>query len=237
MAGFSESPSPPPNYTTMKLTSNECELIGVLIGDGFIYKRDNHYRFGFTGNQRTDNAYYDYLLKLIRSVTGKSARKVNRFRGVRIVVNSKSYVMRLIEFFELPFGAGKCTAVVIPKPIFNNWDLAKHTLRGIADTDGSVFLSDKPGSPGYPSIEITTTSKRLALQIKELLEKHGFRVSKIRSYTSKLSTVPCFKIDLYGRNNLKMWLDNVGFSNPHKLSIAATGVTLQDREPTPALLS
>lgn len=81
-------------------------------------------------------------------------------------------------------------------------------------------MADKQGSPKYPSIEMTTTSKALAFQLKEILEKRGFRVAKIWSYRSKLSKTRAYKVPLNGRKNVARWIREIGFSNSYKLKMA-----------------
>ncbi|MBW2994157.1 LAGLIDADG family homing endonuclease, partial [Candidatus Woesearchaeota archaeon] len=105
-----------------------------------------------------------------------------------------------------------------------DWRLAKHTIRGIADTDGSIFTANKHGSPNYPSIEITTSSYSLALQIRQILRQKDFRVAKIWSYKSKLSKRTTYKVPLNGKKNLAKWLKEISFSNPHKLKKALSAV-------------
>ncbi|MCX6750979.1 MAG: hypothetical protein NTZ83_05960 [Candidatus Pacearchaeota archaeon] len=104
----------------------------------------------------------------------------------------------------------------IPQIIFDNWELARYTLRGIMDSDGSVFVSRKPGIERYPSMEITTTSLRLANQIRFLLIERGFRVTKIRSALSKTSKRIAYRVCLYGKENIRKWLREIGFSNLYK---------------------
>ena len=112
---------------------------------------------------------------------------------------------------------GKCEKVIIPEVIVSNWNLAKHTIRGIIDTDGSVFGADKPGSASYPSIETTTSSIKLAIQIKGILQSRGFRVANIWKYKSRNSKISSYKIPLNGYWNLEKWLNEISFSNPRKL--------------------
>ncbi len=198
----------------------EAELIGALLGDGHIYRRNRKYIVGFTGNPITDRDYFEYLKKLISTVWHKEAKIKFRERAVRIQLNSKSLVYRLIEEFKIPFYKGKCAKVKIPKQIAKDWKLAKCAIRGVMDTDGSVFMADKPGSPNYPSIELTTTSKDLSEQVRNLLRNQGFKVANIWAYCSKTSVLPAYKVPLNGRQNLEKWIREIGFSNPHKKSIA-----------------
>jgi hypothetical protein len=162
----------------MRLTKGVAELIGVLIGDGYIYTNNRKYQIGFVGSPKTDREYFEKLKVLILNEWNKNITITLRERGLRIILYSKEICNFLINELKLEHGQDKCENVIIPEPILKNWDLAKHTIRGIVDTDGSVFVSDKPGAPNYPSIEITTTSLNLALQLKSVLESRNFRVAK-----------------------------------------------------------
>ena len=204
----------------MTKSEMEAELIGALIGDGYISLASGKYIIGFTGHPRDDLEYYDYLLDLIQKAWLKKANCKFRERALRMQFNSKEICMRLINHFGLCYGAGKSFKGSIPKIIFENWKLLRYTIRGIVDTNGSVFGSKKPGVEKYPAVEITTKSISLAKQLKETLLLQGFRVTKIRShYCSGWETggiTPTYKVCLYGQNNLKHWLDEIGCSNPIK---------------------
>ncbi len=121
---------------------------------------------------------------------------------------------------QLPFGRGKCEKVKIPETIAKDWNLVKYAIRGIMDTDGTVFVSKKPGVERYPTMEITTTSQLLAGQLREILLKQSFRVGNIRKSTSKLSKLPAYRVPLYGKENLRKWIKEIGFSNKYKLDRA-----------------
>ncbi len=171
--------------------------------------------------------YFYKIQELIWKVWQKEARIVERERGLRMTFGSKRAFEDWRIGLKLPYGEGKCECITIPDIIANDWNLAKHTIRGIVDTDGSVFTADKPGSPNYPSIEITTSSYSLALQLKEILEKQDFRVAKIWKYKSKLSSRTTYKIPLNGYDNLAKWLKEIGFSNPNKLNRAISALKIK----------
>jgi len=204
----------------MKISNELAELIGIIIGDGNIYRKNNKYRVGFTGDIVNDKEYFEYIKKLIKKEWNKDARIFIGGRGLRIVINSKEVCNFLINELKLPYGEGKGEKVVVPEIIAQNWDIVRHTIRGIVDTDGSVFISKKPRIEKYPSIEITTTSQKLAVQLKEILEVRGFRVNKIRVVLSKNSILPINRIALNGKVQLKKWKEEIGFSNPYKLERA-----------------
>lgn len=194
-----------------------AELIGIILGDGNLSNPKNHYRIGFTGDPIRDREYFDYIKELIRIVWNKDARIFRDGRAIRIVINSKQVFLNLTQKHKLPVGDGKSYKVIIPEGIVNQWGLAKHTIRGFVDTDGSIFTANKRGSPNYPSIELNTCSFGLALQLRDVLTAHGFRVNKIREDLHKKNLKgPCYKVVLNGYENVAKWLFHIGFSNPVK---------------------
>lgn len=88
------------------------------------------------------------------------------------------------------------------------WGLSKWTVRGIMDTDGTLFFSKKTyNEPIYPTIELRTCNRKLANQIEALLSKQAFR-ARLRGNENE-----GFHVALYGREMLKKWVDEIGFSN------------------------
>ena len=203
-----------------QLTFEECELIGALLGDGHISTKSGKYIIGFTGNKETDKEYFVKLEDLISLAWKKKTKSKITENVIMLTFYSKQLVEHLTNELGLPANKGKCLRAKIPKQIYLDWALAKNTIRGLIDTDGSVFVSDKRGAPRYPSIEFTTTSKVLAIQVKKLLSRRGFRVANIWSYCSKLSKHTTYKVPLNGRGNLEKWIKEIGFSNPYKLERA-----------------
>jgi len=194
----------------------EAELIGALIGDGYISLACKKYIVGFTGHPEGDVEYYKYLANLIEIVWGKKIIAKVRLRGLRMKLYSKEVCNHLVAEVGLVAGDKKAYSAKIPEYILINWDLLKHTIRGFADTDGSVFCSKKPGVEKYPAIELNTCSLVLAGQLREALLGHGFRVANLRSCSSVLSNHLCYKVCLHGKKNLAKWMDEIGFSNPTK---------------------
>ncbi|MEI6732043.1 MAG: LAGLIDADG family homing endonuclease [archaeon] len=204
----------------ISLNENNAELIGVIAGDGHIHQKNNKYRIGFAGHLVTDKEYFGYLQSLIKKEWEKDGKIVFRENKLQMIINSKEVCLFLINDLKMPYGKGKSLKIEIPELILKDWILLKRFIRGIVDTDGTVFVSKKPRIEKYPSIEITSISKKMAEQIKSALEIHGFRVSKIWSFEQKMSDNLCYRFGLYGQKNLRKWLDEISFSNPFKLERA-----------------
>ena len=133
-------------------SDSELELVGAIIGDGHIHMKPPKYHFGLTGNKVSDREYFLKLAGLIEKVWHKKTNIFVSGGGLRIRVYSRAIVKRLTSFYGLPFNDGKCYRVSIPEFLIGNFKNLRHVIRGITDTDGSVFVSDKPGSPNYPSL-------------------------------------------------------------------------------------
>jgi len=204
----------------MKITEKRAEVVGIYLGDGYIYTKDNKWQIGFVGNPKTDLTLFENLKKIIKDEWNKEVNFKIRTKGLRMVFRSKEIKEFLIDYLKLPFGEGKCEKIFIPNQIIGNWDLVKYVIRGLADTDGTIFVSKKKGVENYPAIEITTTSKILAEQLKEILSEKSFHVANIHKSKSKTSKRVAYRIALYGRENVKKWVNEIGFSNKYKLERA-----------------
>ena len=89
-------------------------------------------------------------------------------------------------------------------------------LRGIADTEGTVFFDLRPiYDLPYPRIQICTTSSFLASQIREILGGMRFNI-----YTreDRRTERPVFHAEIYGLAQLQKWLMEIGFSNEKHLN-------------------
>src|SRR3989338_2898154 len=129
----------------MELNENVAELIGVIIGDGNIHRNRKKYRIGITTGKRSeDYAHFLYLQNIISREWKKSPFIRIREHSLSMVFDSKEICLFLNEELGLPYGEGKCERVVIPEELLRDWKLTRRCLRGIVDTDGTVFAVKKP---------------------------------------------------------------------------------------------
>ena len=124
----------------MKITPGIAEIVGIYIGDGHIYRKDNKFQIGFTGNPITDLELFERLKELIKKEFDKDINFKIRARGLRTAFRSKIVSNLLVNELGLTYGKGKSERVIIPEKIASDWDLARHTIRGIMDTDGSFSI-------------------------------------------------------------------------------------------------
>ena len=207
-----------------ELTPKLAELVGLIIGDGHIMynSKKRIYRLTISGDVKEDKKYFRKILKTIFEITNRvpkiRERKVivrGEYKGdsLELYTNHKKFVEYLINELELTYGGDKAFKVIIPTK-FLDWNYSKHILKGIFESDGSLYFSRSKVMkyPSYPRLEIRTSSKRLAYQILEILNKRNYN---IRIMETKYGD---FKVYLSGEEMLNKWLKEVGFSNVNTIT-------------------
>lgn len=187
-----------------------CEFVGAIIGNGNLWTDGSRYRVEITGHPQLDKEYFDYLSTIAYRLFKKKPYPLHvRQRGLRWRLQSKAAYMSLSEI-GLPTGRGKSRKVAIPDLILTKkWVLVKWTIRGIMDTDGTLFFSKKTYDyPIYPTIELRTISKKLSNQLETVLLQNDFRARR------RGDEARGFHVALYGFAMLKRWMNEIGFSNP-----------------------
>tara|TARA_Y100000310_G_scaffold138215_1_gene137111 strand:+ start:2298 stop:3038 length:741 start_codon:yes stop_codon:yes gene_type:complete len=201
----------------MEITEELSELVGIIIGDGNIHynKKTRKYYIEITGNPKREAEYFKYISSLFKRIIHKPGKIRISGRGLRLRVYSKYFVEFLINDLNLHYNYGKAYVVTIPKQILEDKDLTIKCLRGIFDTDGSYFLSDKGYRKDYPCLEITSCSKNLVKQIIQFMKK-DFRIKYRTLERGKFATK--YVLSLNGELETKKWFEKIGSSNPYKLT-------------------
>ncbi len=184
-----------------------AELIGATLGDGNIYDRRPFY-VEFTGDPMKDEYYFTHvLLPIVIDEVGKSPRLFVRERGLRFRVFSKSFVEWLKEM-GIPAGRARGTASA-PESIASNMSLMNRCVRGVHDTDGSVYFDMRPAYKNpYPRLELHMKNVDLIRQISGFFGDIGIVHSLVKTKNS---------IETAGVEPLRKYLRTVGFSNLHHI--------------------
>lgn len=198
-----------------------AELIGILTGDGFM----NHYTsrgwnefvIEISGDSRHDKIYHTtYISPLIKKLFSIEPRVYysKNENSMKLALRSKHIFLFLKE---LGFPCGKKGQIQIPEWIKNNDKFMTAFLRGFADTDGCLAIKKR----NYLVIRLCSISVILFQDIDIWLRKKGFTLSwgqytQYDKRTEKQYT-RC-SMDINGRRHLKMWMEQIGFSNERHLS-------------------
>ena len=193
----------------MQLDASHAEFCGTIMGDGNLWTNNRKYEITITGNIENDRDYFDKLVSFVRKKVGKNPYYRIRGRGLRLTIYSKNYYKFLTENVGLKDRMLKSESG-IPASIMDNPGFLKRFIRGLFDTDGTIFLSNKKGSPNYPTLEIASSNIKLVNDLHSSLCGFGFRAHK------RKTTKNGYKVSVYGRKMIMKWNSLIGSSNPYK---------------------
>jgi len=193
----------------LSLNEEMAEFCGVIMGDGNIWSNGRKYEVTITGNIINDKEYFDTLYTFIETSIKKKPYYRIRGRGLRISIYSKEFHNFITQHIGIPEREAKSDSG-IPSSIMSNKAFLRRFIRGVFDTDGTVFISNKPGSPNYPSLEISNSNVSLIRDIYDSLNSMNFRVHK------RLASRGEYKVSIYGKRMIKKWGCVIGSSNPNK---------------------
>lgn len=132
------------------------------------------------GSKAERSYYSSYVQPLFEEVTGVPATRTKRKYVGGYVVGIRCCRKEAYQLFHrvLGFPVGeKCLLVRAPGLILENHSLHADYIRGIFDTDGSIYLRQAGRKRSYrqPVICISSSSKMHRQQIHITLRKLGFR--------------------------------------------------------------
>ncbi len=199
-----------------RLTEELAYFLGFHVGDGYmnIKKRgstvDYHLLYG--GHQINEYQWYvEQIQPLIKKLFNKDLKVTKTAnRIVHLGFRSKAVVTFLHDCCGLPYSPKKETGVlrIIQQ---SDKNIKCHFLRGLADTDFSLFFR-KGGK--YPVINHTTYSKKLHESLQLLLtdlDIHFYSFFRFREQNGRMND--SYELSIYGTENLAKWMSTVGFSS------------------------
>ena len=171
------------------------------------------YEIAFTGH--LDD--FDYYEKVIQPIFKKnfsaSGRLYKRGNTTRYHIRSK----RIFEFFKelgVPVGIKKNSKMQIPQAIKENNKLTKAFIRGLWDTDGSIYrrYSKKYKGHGkiydYVNLQLKMMAPVLIKQVNKFLREEKIKTNKITK--SEGESV----LRITDQKSVKKFAEKIGFSNP-----------------------
>lgn len=204
--------------STIKIKTPEksqklAELIGIILGDGNInyYKKGKKigvYQINIAGDKNLDREYHlKYITPLINDLFGVKVVEFlpKKTNARHLIISSK----QLVNFFitnELKSGSKIRNQVTIPSWIKENNSYLKACLRGLYDTDGSVY---KLTNQNTYQICFTNYNNTLLNDVRNSLLSLGINVSKITKGRDIMITK---------KTELRKFLKEIGFRNSRHLN-------------------
>ncbi|MFA4888861.1 MAG: LAGLIDADG family homing endonuclease [Candidatus Omnitrophota bacterium] len=176
-------------YKELQEGNSLAELIGIVLGDGNLYKHPRTENLRITCNSN-DASYIKYITNLITEVFSKapSIRKRNDENAASIDL----YQSKISERLGLPCGNKIKNNVGVPSWIFVNDNYLVRCLKGLFETDG-CFHEDKDNYTRI--IEFKNNCIRLKKDVYRALLRLGFNPQLGSNYVrlAKRNEVCSFK--------------------------------------------
>jgi len=189
-----------------------AEFVGILLGDGNIFSGG----IRVCGDSRYDREYLvNYVAPLIEDLFHvKPSFYLSKVENCLYLIVSRVDLICFFKQMGLKPGKKIINKSTIPNWIFENEFFLKSCLRGIYDTDGSVYEL-LPHWPGIFQINLDNKNLILLEDSRRALFKLGFHVSKICNlHLDKPRTYITRKEDV------KRFYFEIGFNNPkHKYKL------------------
>jgi len=207
----------------MKIDGDMAELLGIHIGDGCISRNPRYSEYYLGGDITEEKEYHDkwvsvlFNRKVMIPLYGKNIRykehpKVGIY-GFHIFDD------KIVNFFnKLGIKSGTKINIEIPKQIMERTQLSKRFLRGLFDTDGTIYFDKnrtaKNPINNVPVIKLGTVSKILAYQVLAMLSKLGLNPRMKKPYQGKRDKNKVYTVLIYRRADIDFFIRKIGFKNP-----------------------
>ncbi len=207
----------------MKIDEDMAEIIGIHIGDGCISINDRYKEYYLGGDLTEEKEYHDKWVSRLfnKKVMLPLYNKKIRYKEYKKTGVYAFYIFdsKIVNFFiKLGIHSGTKINMGVPTEIRNNKKLAKRFLRGLFDTDGSIYFDKsrvvKKGINNIPQIKLGTVSENLINDIFEMLIGLGFHPRKKKPYKGKKDKNAVHTLLIYRRSDIRKYINEIGFKNP-----------------------
>ena len=162
------------------------EISGAFAGDGSLYRNGKSFTFEIRGAPDELQYYQDILKPKLEKLFGFSLKIIKRRYVGGYVIGLRTSKRRAYEVFheKLGFPVGEKSKIVeVPRIILDDKRAWIHYLRGLFDTDGSIYIrhtgwfrlkSGERKRYSHPVVEFSTSSEKHKEQIHFMLKNLGF---------------------------------------------------------------
>lgn len=216
-----------------------AELCGAIIGDGWIDARKSN--LFISGHPTEDREYYDK--RIVQLLEKKFGRKIETaefpyWGTYGVGIYRKKEVQKFIQL-GIPTGK-KGTLVDIPTEIkTSNIQTKKNFIRGLFDTDGTVYFMKQNGKYTRARLRIASISKELINSVKSISKQLGMRYSNPSpNKTGKGRPNKMYIFEINRKDDIDKWFSVIKPSNPKHLTkymlwkkagVVKPGTTLEER--------
>lgn len=193
-----------------KITCELAEETGMHYGDGFLSAKRYDYRL--KGNLNDEKEYYQFYIKpLFKKLYNLDIELKDYKTSYGFEISSKALWQFKTEVLGIK--PGNKENITFPDSLkVNNSEILTSFLRGLFDTDGSLYFKSRYGYESYyPEIKIELFSKKLIIEIGEILKMLGFNPNVYLRENVGI-------VSLNGIGALKRWEKMIGWSSQKNLN-------------------
>lgn len=206
----------------MKIDEDLAEIMGIHIGDGCISENSRYSEYYLGGDLTEEREYHDtwvgplfnkkILIPFFRTKANYKEHPKVGIYGFHI------FNKKLTQFFNsLGIESGPKLNVCIPPAIMKSKKLLKRFLRGLFDTDGSLYFdknySAKIQINNHPIIKLGTVSEKLAKDVFNSLKWIGLNPRIKNPYKGKRDKHKVHTVLIYRKQDIQLFIDKIGFKN------------------------
>jgi hypothetical protein len=158
----------PSLYPPLAKNGDLAELIGVILGDGYLGKFPRTEVLRIISNSN-NKGFIERYERIVESVFGKKPSVIKR--STSNAVNITLYQRKLSSRLEIPLGAKGARKFAVPIWIIKNRNYIKRYLRGLYEAEGS--FSTHPPTYTY-KFSFSNLNPSLLKNVYELLVLLGF---------------------------------------------------------------
>jgi intein/homing endonuclease len=152
------------------LTEVLAEILGALSGDGHV--SGDTYEVSITCSRQRDRAYIFYLKVLCQKLFNIEFKILVQEGKIRLKTYSKNLALFLHNEYGLPLGEKK-GSLRVPVKLKTKPELLRSYIRGLFDTDGSIYLRRKKDLV----VDITSADPRFLTDVKIVFDSLGFKAN------------------------------------------------------------
>lgn len=203
-------------------SADHAEIVGIQLGDGCLSRNQRYAEMYIGGDMHEEREYHDTWVKplyeqtILIPVFGLYMKYV--IRDSLGIYGCHLFYEEVVQYFEaMGICVGPKLHASIPAWILARPKYAKRCLRGLFDTDGSVYFaknySAKYPMYNYARIQLALTSKTIIDQVEQLLKLFGLSPMRIKAYIGTNGKEPTHRIVVHRKADILWFRKHIGFKN------------------------
>lgn len=163
------------SISTPHKSAELAELVGILLGDGGIC--ETGYQIVISSSAANELQYSEFVVELVSKLFGIESTIRVGSKGSRDVIVTSIAAIEYLESIGIQRGNKVRNQIAVPKWIFTDVEYTRACVRGLMDTDGSVYPETKRHKDKeyrYVNLCFTSYSAPLLQDAVQMLSGLGF---------------------------------------------------------------